>query len=130
MKFTQNHAVLIGYNQACSLHSFSTQSLVITLSYTIPNSNDPMKKPFWKHFEKRRKCCLPAFSPFPTMFSALSKTEITILTTFYLSSANAFNLDLTKILSFGKELMTMWKKAFQNVFEKVKMIMTSMFSFS
>ena len=27
---------------------------------------------FWKgrkHFGKRRKCCLPAFSPFPKMFS-------------------------------------------------------------
>ena len=34
-----------------------------------------------------------AFSPFPTIFSALSKTEIVIVGTFYLLSANAFNLN-------------------------------------
>ena len=32
------------------------------------------------------------------------KTNFNFSVTFILSSANAFNLDLTKILSFGKEL--------------------------
>ena len=41
-------------------------------------------------------------SPFPTMFSTLSKTEIFV--TFNLSSANAFNLDQSKILSSGNGL--------------------------
>ena len=40
------------------------------------------------------------------MFSTLSKTEIMILKTFNSSSANAFNLDQSGILSFGKELNT------------------------
>ena len=39
------------------------------------------------------------------MFSALSKTEIIILTTFHLPSANALNLNKSKILSFGKDLI-------------------------
>ena len=30
---------------------------------------------FWKHCGKRRKCWLPAFSPFPTMVSTLPKTK-------------------------------------------------------
>ena len=51
---------------------------------------------------------LPAFSPFPTMFSTLLKTSFNFAVTFILSSANAFNLDKSKILSFGKELTTSW----------------------
>ena len=38
------------------------------------------------------------------MCSTLSKTESRILVLFILSSANAFYLDQSKILSFGKEL--------------------------
>ena len=44
------------------------------------------------------------FLLFPTMFSTLSKTDIIILATFYLSSANPLNLIQSKNLSFGKEL--------------------------
>ena len=40
------------------------------------------------------------------MFSTPSKKVITILAAFNLSSANAFNLVSSKILSFGKELKT------------------------
>ena len=43
-----------------------------------------------------------ALSPFPTVLSILIKQEIISLTLFYLSSANASNLDKAKILSFGK----------------------------
>ena len=39
------------------------------------------------------------------MFSTLSKTNFSFSVTFTLSSANAVNLDQSKILSFGKELM-------------------------
>ena len=39
------------------------------LTKTIPGFNDTKKETFGKHCEKRRKCLLPAFSPFPTMFS-------------------------------------------------------------
>ena len=45
-----------------------------------------------------------SISLFPTMFSSLRKANFNSLVTFILSSANAFNLDLSKILAFGKEL--------------------------
>ena len=38
------------------------------------------------------------------MFSAHPNTNFNFWITFILSSANAFNLDYSKILSFGKEL--------------------------
>ena len=43
-------------------------------------------------------------SPFPAMFSTLSETNFAILATFKFSSANALNLDESKILLCGKEL--------------------------
>ena len=43
-------------------------------------------------------------SPFPTMFSNLTKTEVIILATFNMLSANALDLDKSKSLLFGKEL--------------------------
>ena len=83
----------------------------LTLYHTIKRQfNDPVKEAFWKHCRKRRKCWEPAFSPFPTMFSTLSKTNFNFSPAFILSSANAFNLDQSKILSFGKELRVMKKK--------------------
>ena len=45
-----------------------------------------------------------AIFPFPTMFSTLSKTEMIIFVTYNLSSANAFNLVRSKILSCGNGL--------------------------
>ena len=45
------------------------------------------------------------FLLFSTVFSTLSKRENVILATFKLSSANAFNLVMSKILFFGKGLM-------------------------
>ena len=47
---------------------------------------------------------LPAFSPFPTMFSTLSKPNFNSSFTFILSSANVLTSEQFKILSFGKEL--------------------------
>ena len=44
------------------------------------------------------------FSAFPTLFSTLSTREIIILAMFNLSSAIAFNLVTSKILSFGEGL--------------------------
>ena len=38
------------------------------------------------------------------MFSTLHKTNLTFLVTLILLSANAFNLDQSQILAFGKEL--------------------------
>ena len=47
----------------------------------------------------------PTFSAFPTIFSTRSTTEIIILVTFYLPSANAFNLVQSEKLSIGHELI-------------------------
>ena len=41
---------------------------------------------------KKRKCWLPAFSPFPTIHFTLSKTNFLIRITFKLFSANNFSL--------------------------------------
>ena len=57
-----------------------------------------------KTLREREKLLVQAISPFPTMFSTLSKTEIISFITFNLLSANAFNLDWSKILSCGNGL--------------------------
>ena len=75
----------------------------LILYHTIPTFNDPGKEAR-KHCGKRRKCWLPAFSPFPTMFSALPSTNFSFSVTFILSFASSFNLDQSKKLSFGKGL--------------------------
>ena len=41
----------------------------LTLNHTIPTFNNLGKESFRKHRGKKRKCWLPAFSSFPTMFS-------------------------------------------------------------
>ena len=52
-----------------------------------------------------RKCWEPAFSPFPIMFPTLPRTHFIIFSvTFALSSANACNLDQSRIMSFSKDL--------------------------
>ena len=53
---------------------------------------------------KEENAWLPAFSPFLTVFSTLSNTEILILAAFNLSSANALNLLQSRKLSFDKGL--------------------------
>ena len=40
--------------------------------------NDPKEEAFGKYHWKSRKCWEPAFSPFPTKFSAQSNREIVI----------------------------------------------------
>ena len=40
-----------------------------------PDFNCPVEEGFRKHCGKRRKCWLPAFSPFPAVFSTLSNSE-------------------------------------------------------
>ena len=75
-----------------------------TLYHTIPTFNEPKNEAFWKHCRKKEKMLVTSIFSFSTMFSTLSKTEIIIWATFILSSANAFNLVTSRILSFGKEL--------------------------
>ena len=89
----------------CSYPCFP--GVLLTLYHTIPTFNDPKEEAFGKHCGKRRKCWQPAFSSFPTVFSNLLQREIVILAILHLSSANAFNLVMSKKLSFGKELISM-----------------------
>ena len=84
------------------------------------NLIEPAFKPFphidtfWQIWERsllktlwvKEKLLVQAIFPFPTMFCSLSKTEIIISVTFNLSSANAFNLVWSKILSCGNVLKT------------------------
>ena len=72
-----------------------------TLYLTIHTFNDPKEKAFWKHY------WWPAFSSFPTMFFYLIQGNFAIWITFNLLSANASNLDRSKILSFGKGLSSL-----------------------
>ena len=64
---------------------------------------------------EREKCWLPAFSPFPIMFSTLSQTENTMLGTFNLSSENVLNLDQSKILLFGRLNLKAFSENKENV---------------
>ena len=75
----------------------------LTLYHTIPPFNNPKKKGFGKHCGKRRKCWLPAFSPFPTMFSTLSKTENSHFSNFYFVACKCFQFGLIQFFVwFGK----------------------------
>ena len=73
--------------------------MCLTLYRTVQTFNDPKQERFGKHCGKRKTLWekentlakMLAFSPFPTVFSTLSKREILILATFNLSSARAFN---------------------------------------
>ena len=48
---------------------------ILTHSHSLTPFDVSRKEAFSKHCGKRRKCWSPAFSPFPTMFSTLSKTN-------------------------------------------------------
>ena len=65
------------------------------------------EKAFWKHFWKEENAGnlhFFFFFSFPTMFSILWKTTSMSWVTFNMLSANAFSLDQSKTLSFGKGL--------------------------
>ena len=62
------------------------------------------KRSLFKTLWEKEKLLSQAISPFSTMFCTLSKTEIIIFVIFNLSSAYAFSLVWSKILSFGNGL--------------------------
>ena len=61
------------------------QSMFLTLYHTIPTFNDHEDGSSRQHFEKRRKCCLPAFSTCPKLFSFISIANLNFSVTFILS---------------------------------------------
>ena len=64
---------------------------------TIPT----LRKKAFKTLMEKEKRLVPAFSPFPLMFSTLPKTNFTFSVKSNLSSANAVNLDQSGIFSSG-----------------------------
>ena len=75
------------------------------VAHNQERENDTNQKIYYQiSFLAQSTPVLKAMSPFPTMFSTLSKTEFIIFVTFNLSSANAFNLVWSKILLCGNGL--------------------------
>ena len=70
---------------------FTTQSQLLT----------PLERSYENSMGKEN-AGRPAFSPFLTMFSTLSKKNFTLLASFSLSSANTLKFDHSKILRLIK----------------------------
>ena len=85
--------------------------MLLTLYHTVTT----YKEMLLKTLLERRKCRKPPFSPFPTMFSTHHKTNFTFLNTCNFLSANAFNLDQSKILSFGNGLKCFYLRVIKSV---------------
>ena len=69
--------------------------------------NDPKKAAFLKTLLKKEKMLVTSIFYDSHNVLYLSQRK---LQTFILSSANAFNLDWSKILSFPQELNALWEK--------------------
>ena len=91
-KLTQKHQT----NKPSSVKNGFTSISQSRLRMTVK------KRAFENTVRKGENAGKPAFSPFPTVFSTLSKREIVTLTIFHISSPN---LVTPKVLSFVKELM-------------------------
>ena len=82
------------------------QNTIYIQTWGFLNFNYPKQGDFWKRHGKRRKCWLPAFSHFPhNVFYSIKEKKNHHYCIFTLSSANPFNLVLSKNLSFGKDLI-------------------------
>ena len=77
---------------------------VLMLCHTILTFNDLKKKALESTVGKEDDAGKQHFLLFPQCFPTLSQSEIVILAMFNLSSANAFNLVMSKNLFFGKGL--------------------------
>ena len=87
-KYARDHPKRFTLNiyVTCTMYGFTTCYLAtrintmtggngsLSLYLTIATVKDNEKKDFGKHCWKRRKCWIPAFSPFPTMLSILAQT--------------------------------------------------------
>ena len=100
------------------LRSYKGFEVPLTIYHTIPTYR---KRSLENIVEKGDKAGNQHFLLFPQcFFFTLSVINCTIRTTLKLSSANAFNLVWSKILSFCKELIGLWQKWItdQNIIEK------------
>ena len=81
---------------------------------------------------KREKCYLPAFSPLPTIFPTLIRTNFYFWDTFTMLSADSLNLGLGQFFFLNKPwlLRVCSTSNFKTLWEKEKLLITSSFSFS
>ena len=77
---------------------------LLTLSQTIPDFYLSTNEGFWKHCGKGENAGYQHFYPFLTMFFFLMNDRNYQLRNINLVISNAFSLDQSKILSFGKKL--------------------------
>ena len=75
----------------------------LTHSHTMTPFDESGKEAFWKHSGKRRNCLYKQFLPFPQCFLLYQIQKLSFL--LHMSSANAFNLVWSKILSCGNGLI-------------------------
>ena len=61
---------------------------------------------------------MPAFSPLPVTYFTFPRTRVKVLAAFNLSSTNAFDLDQSKILSFGKLKLILLMQFYGQKFRK------------
>ena len=76
----------------------------LALFHTVLSFKNPEKKAIQKHYGKSRNAGKQHFLLFPPCFLPLPRTDFNFSVTFILLSADAFGLDKSKILLFGKEL--------------------------
>ena len=77
----------------------------LTLCHTVPTFKDPETEDFWKgEKEKKEKMLVTSIFSFSHNVFDPSQTKLIFSFTFILLSANASNLDQSKILSFGEKL--------------------------
>ena len=67
---------------SCKGVTESRDCVVTSISHNSQLLPTLKKKPFENTVGKMRKCCYPAFSPFPTKFSRLPKTNFNFSVTF------------------------------------------------
>ena len=69
---------------------------------------------------KRTDCSKRAISPFPTVFSTLSKNFLPFFSNVKLSSSNSYSLEVSKICCLGKGLLYRTHCTFNNPEERLK----------
>ena len=81
MWVTDCHDMTLAVKVALNLNTTNQPNL--TLYHTIRTLNDPEEEGFGKHPGKRRNAGNQHFSPFPTMFSSLTKKKFQFFSQFY-----------------------------------------------
>ena len=93
------------FQKACFLRASKGVTVWEWVNNTISTSNNPERGFFRKHSGKTRKCWLPAFSPFPTMFSTLPKTKFQFFILHLFCCLRMLSIWTSlRFLSFGKDL--------------------------